>query len=70
MGVDGHRGDLTMVKGIRALAALQGKATAEQEELRQLSEMVFRHRMKTLPFEKTQSLNRELVDRILSDTAE
>ena len=59
-----------MVKGIRALAALQGKAAAEQEELRQLSEMVFRHRMKTLPFEKTQSLNRELVDRILSDTAE
>ena len=70
LGVDGHRGDLTMVKGIRALAALQGKAAAEQEELRQLSEMVFRHRMKTLPFEKTQSLNRELVDRILSDTAE
>lgn len=70
LGVDGHRGDLTMVKGIRALAALQGKAAAEQEELRQLSEMVFRHRMKTLPFEKTQSLNREVVDRILSDTAE
>ncbi len=70
LGVDGHRGDLTMIKGLKAFAALNGRTEVEKQDVRELVQMVFLHRMKSLPFEKTQALDMELVDKILADVEE
>ena len=66
LGVDGHRGDLTLMKAVRAYAAMEGRAEAAAEDIEKVAHMVFLHRMKALPFEQARSFDRELVHRIVS----
>ncbi len=67
--VDGHRGDLTLMKAARAMAAFKGHQPVDQEDIRAVVEMVFLHRLKSLPFEKTKNFNIDLVNSIIDEEA-
>jgi len=66
LGVDGHRGDLTLMKAVRAYAAMEGRPEATTADIEKVAHMVFLHRMKALPFEQARSFDRELVHKIVS----
>ena len=51
LGVDGYRGDITMMRTARANAALLGKCAADREDVLTAARLVLPHRMKKLPFE-------------------
>ncbi len=65
LGVDGHRADLTLMKASQTLAALEGREQVEREDVLRVAEMVFLHRMKSLPFERAQGVDMERVQAIL-----
>lgn len=50
LGVDGHRGDIAMVKTTKALAAFRGKKKVTADEVTEAAEMVLPHRVKKTPF--------------------
>ena len=52
LGVDGHRGDNTLRRAVRALAAFCGDTTATTEMLQEVAEMALDHRTVQLPFEE------------------
>lgn len=66
LGVDGHRGDLTLMKAVHAYAAMEGRPEATAADIEKVAHMVFLHRMKALPFEQARSFDRELVHKIVS----
>lgn len=66
--VDGHRGDLTLMKGARAMAAFEGHEQVEKEDIRKVVEMVFLHRLKSLPFETTKKFNMDKINAIIDET--
>lgn len=66
LGVDGHRGDLTLMKAVKAYAALNGRAEAAPEDIEKVAHMVFLHRMKALPFEQTRDFDTKLVHGIVT----
>jgi magnesium chelatase subunit D len=43
--VDGHRGELTIMRAARARAAFAGRKAASEEDVRQVASMALRHRM-------------------------
>ncbi len=43
--VDGHRGELTIMRAARARAAFAGRKTASEEDVRQVAAMSLRHRL-------------------------
>ena len=49
-GVDGHRGDIAMMKVSSTLAAYKGRKEVTVEDLRETADMVLLHRMKKTPF--------------------
>ena len=49
-GVDGHRGDIAMMKVSSTLAAYKGRKEVTVEDLRDTADMVLLHRMKKTPF--------------------
>lgn len=49
--VDGHRGDIMMVRAARALAAWHGRRSIEDEDLQQAAEFVLPHRMRRNPLD-------------------
>jgi len=51
LGVDGYRGDITLIRTARAAAALEGRRTANREDVLLAARFVLPHRMKKLPFE-------------------
>ena len=50
--LDGHRADIVIMKGARALAAFRGKKEISTEEIRDAAALGLSHRMKRLPFEE------------------
>ncbi|NLL95205.1 MAG: AAA domain-containing protein [Thermoplasmatales archaeon] len=50
LGIDGHRGDIAMVKASKALAAFRGKKAVGMDEVREAASMVLPHRVKKTPF--------------------
>lgn len=54
LGVDGHRADLTLVKGAIAFAALAGRNSVEAEDLIMAARFSLPHRMRKRPFEESQ----------------
>jgi len=50
MGVDGHRADLVMARAAAALAALEGRSSAEICDVRAVAPLVLAHRMRKTPF--------------------
>lgn len=46
LGVDGHRGELTVMRASQALAAFEGRAQPEAEDVRRVALMSLRHRLR------------------------
>lgn len=67
--IDGHRGDLTLMKAERAMAAFKGRQSVQKEDIRAVAEMVFLHRLKSLPFETTKKFDMTMVDAIIDEDA-
>jgi magnesium chelatase subunit I len=67
LGVDGHRGELTIARASRACAALEGRAEVTGEDVRKVASMSLRHRLRRDPLERIDSgarIEQEL-DRVL-----
>ncbi|HEX2941221.1 MAG TPA: ATP-binding protein, partial [Rhodopila sp.] len=52
LGTDGLRGELTLIRAARALAALEGDAMATDAHLRQIAPMVLSHRLRRNPLDE------------------
>ena len=66
LGIDGHRGDLTLMKAVRAYAALEGRNEATKEDILKVASMVFLHRMRSLPFEQVREFDITAIEKILA----
>ena len=51
LGVDGYRGDITLMRTARAAAALEGRSSVSRDDVLLAARFVLPHRMKKLPFE-------------------
>ncbi|MDR1044018.1 MAG: ATP-binding protein [Candidatus Adiutrix sp.] len=51
LGVDGHRGDLTVIKSALTLAAWKGLSEPGPEEIMEAAELALPHRMRRKPFQ-------------------
>jgi magnesium chelatase subunit I len=49
LGVDGHRGELTIARSARALAAYEGRRSATEGDIRSVAAMALRHRLRKDP---------------------
>jgi magnesium chelatase subunit I len=52
MSLDGHRGDIVIMRTAQALAAFRGSAGITTDDIRDAAHLALRHRMKRLPFEE------------------
>ncbi|MEM6341637.1 MAG: magnesium chelatase ATPase subunit I, partial [Pseudomonadota bacterium] len=55
LGSDGLRGELTLLKAARALAAYQGDATITREHLRSVAPIALSHRLRRDPLDEAGS---------------
>ncbi|MFL6229587.1 MAG: magnesium chelatase ATPase subunit I [Pyrinomonadaceae bacterium] len=53
LSVDGHRGELTIARASRALAAFEGRKVATEQDARRVAALALRHRLRRDPFEQT-----------------
>jgi len=51
--VDGHRGELTIMRAARALAAFEGRKSVNDEDVRRVSAMSLRHRLRRDALDET-----------------
>jgi magnesium chelatase subunit D len=51
--IDGHRGELTITRAARALAALEGRRAVNEQDVRRVAVMSLRHRLRRDPLEQT-----------------
>uniref|UniRef100_A0A7C5AN85 Mg-protoporphyrin IX chelatase n=1 Tax=Desulfobacca acetoxidans TaxID=60893 RepID=A0A7C5AN85_9BACT len=58
--LDGHRPDIVLLKGARALAAWRGKEGVSPEEVREVLPLAVNHRLKRLPFQEVEEARRQL----------
>jgi magnesium chelatase subunit I len=58
LGTDGLRGDLTLIRAARALAALQGDAGVSDAHLRRVAAPALRHRLRRNPLDDSGSTTR------------
>jgi magnesium chelatase subunit I len=65
LGTDGLRGELTLVRAARALAALERKGTVDGAHLRRLAPSALRHRLRRDPLDEAGSTSR--VERATAD---
>ena len=70
--VDGHRGELTIARAARALAALEGRRNASTEDVRRVAAMSLRHRLRRDPLEQMSGGGRidESVEELFGDAPE
>ena len=67
LGVDGLRGELTLLRTARALAALGGKSLVTEPDIRAIAVSALRHRLRRDPLDESDSGMR--VERALSELA-
>lgn len=67
--VDGHRGELTIARASRALAALEGRKAVTPEDVRRVAPMSLRHRLRRDPLEQMSGGGRieESVEELFGD---
>ncbi|GIU66675.1 magnesium chelatase ATPase subunit I [Candidatus Phycosocius spiralis] len=65
VGVDGLRGELTLIRAARAVAALKGGTKVEERHLRGVAVMALRHRLRRNPLDETGSSTR--IERAIAD---
>jgi magnesium chelatase subunit I len=58
IGADGLRGELTILRAARAIAALNGESTVSMREVRQAAPMALRHRLRRNPLDEAGSTAR------------
>jgi len=65
--IDGHRGELTITRAVRALAAFEGRRKVNQTDVRRVAVMALRHRLRRDALEETASAERieQAMNRIL-----
>lgn len=51
--IDGHRGELTIMRAARALAAFEGRRAVNEEDVRRVSAMSLRHRLRRDALDET-----------------
>jgi magnesium chelatase subunit D len=56
--IDGHRGELTITRAGRALAAFEGRKKVTADDVRRVSPMALRHRLRKDPLEEAASTER------------
>ena len=52
LALEGHRGELALVRSARALAALEGRSIVEREDIESVAGMCLRHRLRKNPFDQ------------------
>ena len=52
LGVDGHRGEITVARASRALAALEGRGAVTASDVRRVAALALRHRLRRDPLEQ------------------
>ena len=69
--VDGHRGELTIMRAARALAAFDGRRSVNENDVRAVSAMSLRHRLRRDALDETASSEQieQAVDEVLPRTA-
>jgi magnesium chelatase subunit I len=65
LGTDGLRGELTLIRAARALAALESASAATQDHLRRVAPSALRHRLRRDPLDEAGSGIR--VDRAIGE---
>jgi len=65
LGTDGLRGELTVMRAARSLAALDGAPVVGDEQIRRIARPALRHRLRRDPLDDTDATVR--VDRVLSE---
>jgi magnesium chelatase subunit I len=65
LGTDGLRGELTLMRAARSLAALQGDAVVGDAHLRQVARPALRHRLRRDPLDDADATVR--VERVLAE---
>ncbi len=63
---DGLRGELTILRAARALAALKGAKTLKESHIREIAAMALRHRLRRNPLDEGGSTIR--IERAMNDT--
>lgn len=58
LGTDGLRGELTLMRGARALCALEGKTVVSEDALRRIAPAAMRHRLRKDPLDETDASSR------------
>lgn len=51
LGIDGHRGDINMMKTSATIAAYEGRKEISEKDIEEAAKLVLAHRMKRLPFD-------------------
>jgi len=69
--IDGHRGELTIARAARALAAFEGRKKVRDADVRRVAAMSLRHRLRRDPFEQAAGGARveELAEELFGDGA-
>ena len=64
--VDGHRGELTVSRSARGMAAWSGRVAVNEDDIRRVAVMSLRHRLRKDPLEVTESSARimQMLERI------
>lgn len=65
LGTDGLRGELTLIRAARALAALEGKKAVRDGEIRVVAAMALRHRLRRNPLDESRATER--VERAIAE---
>jgi magnesium chelatase subunit I len=55
LGVDGLRGELTLIRAARALASLDGETVVTDAQLRRVAPSALRHRLRRNPLDEAGS---------------
>jgi len=58
LGTDGLRGELTLIRAARAVAALEDDATVDDRHLRRVAPVALRHRLRRNPLDDAGSTTR------------
>ncbi len=60
LDIDGHRGDILIVRTARTIAAYKGRTVVEHDDIKEAMELVLPHRLRRKPFESPPPLDEQL----------